>query len=170
MQWNAIEIKSQRLSIKPFAPTDANDAFGCITPTLTRYLSFDPAPTPVIFESIWRTWLPKIDAGVDFAFAIRDRKTRDFIGLAGLHRTGDAEPELGIWVREDNHGQGYGCEAVKAVAAWAAERFGPASFMYPVARENVPSRRLAEALGGTVIGERTAPKYDSVIYQIPAKI
>jgi RimJ/RimL family protein N-acetyltransferase len=168
VHWSSIEITTERLVVRPFSQTDANDAFGCITPTLTRYLSFDPAASEALFETIWRGWLPKIDAGVDFAFTIRDRETNEFLGLAGLHRTGDLEPELGIWIREDKHGHGYGLQAVQAVAQWAAETFKSSAFIYPVAKENAPSRKLAEALGGVVINERTAPKYDSVVYRIPA--
>jgi len=168
MQWRAIQITSERLVVRPFAQTDANDAFGCITLTLTRYMSFDPAPSADVFETIWRGWLPKIDAGEDFAFTIRDRATNSFLGLAGLHRTSDVEPELGIWIREDQHGHGYGFEAVQAVALWAAGTFKSSAFIYPVAKENAPSRKLAEALGGVVVSERTAPKYDSVVYRIAA--
>jgi len=168
VQWSSIDITSGRLSIRPFSATDANDAFGCITPSLTRYLSFDPAPSAAVFETIWRGWLPKIDAGEDFAFAIRDRATNGFLGLAGLHRTGDVEPELGIWIREDQHGHGYGFEAVQAVAQWAADTFKSSAFIYPVAKENASSRKLAEALGGVVVSERTAPKYDSVVYRVSA--
>jgi RimJ/RimL family protein N-acetyltransferase len=166
MQWRSTHIVSERLSIRPFGADDANDAFSCITPSLTRFLSFDPAPSPAAFETIWRGWLPKIDDGVDFTFTLRERATNAFIGLAGLHRTGDPEPELGIWVREDKHGQAYGREAVRAVAQWAAAAFEPSGFTYPVAVANRPSRRLAEALGGEVIGHRPGAKY--VVYRIPA--
>jgi RimJ/RimL family protein N-acetyltransferase len=167
MHWRSTHIESERLSRRPFSPGDANDAFHCITPALTRYLSFDPAPSLAVFETIWRGWLTKIDEGVDFAFAIRLRTTGAFIGLAGLHRTSDAEPELGIWVRADQHGNAYGREAVQAVAQWAAATFRPNGFIYPVATANGPSRRLAEALGGQVVGARTSPKYESVVYRIP---
>ena len=168
MQWRSTHILSERLSISPFSSDDAIETFDCITPTLTRYLSFDPPPSAAVFDTIWRAWLPKIDAGIDFAFTIRLRATGRFIGLAGLHRTGDPEPELGIWVREDEHGNAYGREAVRAVAHWAAERFTPSAFIYPVAIANGPSRRLVETLGGRVIGTRTSAKYESVVYRIPA--
>jgi RimJ/RimL family protein N-acetyltransferase len=170
VHWSTTGITSERLSIRPFAPSDADEAYGCITPTLTRYLSFDPAPSKAVFETIWRGWLPKIEAGVDLPFAIRHRETCKLIGLAGLHRTGHAEPELGIWVREDLQAQGYGREAVRAIASWAAASFKPHSFIYPVAKQNTPSRRLAEALGGIVVAERRATKYGSVVYRIPAAV
>ena len=38
---------------------------------------------------------------------------------------------------------------------------------YPVAIENRPSRRIAEKLGGTIIGRYRTLKYDGVIYAVP---
>ncbi len=40
-------------------------------------------------------------------------------------------------------------------------------FLYPVAVENQPSRKLAEFLGGTIARYKTERKYESVIYHIP---
>ena len=58
-------------------------------------------------------------------------------------------------------------------AAWAAGRFRPAGFVYPVVTENVASRRLAESLGGTLVGTAVLRKpsgvtLDEVVYRIPA--
>ena len=39
--------------------------------------------------------------------------------------------------------------------------------MYPVAIQNIASRRIAEILHGEIIGNRTNPKYDSFVYRIP---
>ena len=169
MTWSDTTITSQRLALRPFTAADANEAFACITPTLTRYLSFEPASTPAEFEAVWRGWLREIAAGTDFNFTLRERTSGRFTGLLGLHRARDAEPELGIWIREDVHGQGYGREAVAALAAWAAETFAPKSFSYPVAEANTASRRIAEGLGGVVVEQQQRPKYAAVIYRIPAR-
>jgi hypothetical protein len=40
------------------------------------------------------------------------------------------------------------------------------TIIYATAIQNVPSRRIAESLGGEIIGTRTSPKYDSVVYKI----
>jgi hypothetical protein len=40
-------------------------------------------------------------------------------------------------------------------------------FIYPVAIQNIASRRIAENIHGEIIGNRTNPKYDSVVYRIP---
>jgi RimJ/RimL family protein N-acetyltransferase len=89
-------------------------------------------------------------------------------GIAGLDGVDQPTPELGIWLKEAVHGRGYGLEAVRAVAEWAALNLGKKQFLYPVAVENVSSRRIAEKLNGQIIGKRTNAKYESVVYQIPA--
>jgi hypothetical protein len=45
--------------------------------------------------------------------------------------------------------------------------------IYPVAKQNLPSRRLAESLHGTIVAERNLRKssgvvLDEVVYRIPA--
>ena len=61
-------------------------------------------------------------------------------------------PELGIWLRKEAQDQGYGREMLTTVIAWAIDRFKPQGFIYPVAEENLRSRRLAEGLGGVLTG------------------
>jgi RimJ/RimL family protein N-acetyltransferase len=86
MSWSDTTITSQRLALRPFTAADADEAFACITPTLTRYLSFEPPSNPAQFEAVWRGWLQEIAAGTDFNFTLRERASGRFMGLLGLHR------------------------------------------------------------------------------------
>ncbi|MGF6726784.1 RimJ/RimL family protein N-acetyltransferase [Paraburkholderia sp. GAS41] len=162
-----IQIESERLSIRPFSADDADATFHCITPSLTRFMSWEPPASRGDFDRVWRGWLPTIAEGTDFVFAIRQRDDGSFLGLAGLHRVRNASAELGIWIREDFQKQGFGRDAVGLVATWASFALGIESFTYPVAEQNYPSRRIAESLGGVVVERRETPKYMSVIYRIP---
>lgn len=168
-----IHIESGRISIRPFSATDADETYRCITPTLTRFMAWEPPANRAAFDSVWQAWLPAIVDGSDFTFAIRQHeKDKDgtFLGLAGLHRVTGANAELGIWIREDRHGEGLGREAVSLVSQWATRALGIRRFTYPVAEANFSSRRIAESLGGVVIERRTATKYDSVVYEIPEQV
>ncbi|WP_233809389.1 GNAT family N-acetyltransferase [Paraburkholderia sp. HP33-1] len=167
---DAIRIESARLSPKPFAASDADEAFPCITTSLTRWMSWEPAPDRETFDRIWQAWLPAMAERADFVFAVRERNSGEFLGLAGLHHVKDASAVLGIWVRENRHGEGIGREAVRLVAEWASSELSIERFTYPVAEENYPSRRIAESLGGVVVERRETPKYKSVIYQIPRQL
>jgi RimJ/RimL family protein N-acetyltransferase len=91
--------------------------------------------------------------------------------MAGLHGIGGAEPEIGIWIKEAAHGAGYGREAVATTIAWACRWVGATAFTYPVAVENLPSRRLAESIGGKITGTGKLRKpsgvvLDQVVYRI----
>ena len=164
-----IHMQSTRLSLKPFSADDADAAFFCITPSLARFMSWEVPASRAAFDRTWQAWLPAMAAGEEFVFAVRQRTDGGFLGLTGLHRVTSDDPELGIWIREDRHRQGFGPEAVGMVAQWATQALGIASFLYPVAEANRPSRRLAESLGGIMVGRRTMPKFDAVIYRIPGR-
>jgi len=89
------------------------------------------------------------------------------LGLASLEDADATSPELGLWLEEGAHGQGFGREVVAAVAEWGHTALGKESFIYPVAVQNVASRRIAESLRGEIVGRRTNPKYESFVYRIP---
>ncbi|MBN3789628.1 GNAT family N-acetyltransferase [Burkholderia sp. Ac-20353] len=164
---DTIHIVSDRLSIKLFTASDAEAAFRCITPSLTRFMAWDPPADREGFDRIWQAWLPATVAGTDFVFAVRQRDSTAFLGLAGIHHVKDGCGELGIWIREDRHREGIGREAVSLIAEWASRELGIERFVYPVAEENFPSRRIAESLGGVVMERHETRKYQAVVYQIP---
>ena len=89
--------------------------------------------------------------------------------MAGLENCDTESPELGLWMKESAHGQGFGREVVAAVAEWAHKTLGKKSFIYPVAVQNTASRHIAEGFCGEIIENRTNPKYESVVYKIPWK-
>jgi RimJ/RimL family protein N-acetyltransferase len=85
----------------------------------------------------------------------------------GLVRRRDSvSPEIGLWLKESVHGQGFGREVVASLVEWGHSTLGKGSFIYPVAVQNTASKRIVESLHG-IIGNRTNPKYKSVVYRIP---
>jgi RimJ/RimL family protein N-acetyltransferase len=114
-------------------------------------------------------------AGKELSSVIRLTSTNEFIGRAGLHPADSTLLEAGIWIKESAQGRGYGREAVVGVIKWASGEFHPSGFLYPVVDENIPSRRLAEALRGEIIGIRYRHKAGDkdrklLLYRIPALI
>ena len=104
----------------------------------------------------------------DHYFVIRARTDWQCLGIAALHAMQTKHPELGIWVRADSQGKGFGKEAVTAVVRWASKELRPDYFEYPVAEQNLASGRIAVSLGGSIQEHRSRPKYKSVVYHIPA--
>jgi RimJ/RimL family protein N-acetyltransferase len=103
-----------------------------------------------------------------FSFVARKVDNEECLGMASLKDADSVWPELGLWLKETAHRQGFGQEVVAALVEWGHAFLGKGSFIYPVAVQNIASRRIAENLGGEIIGTRANPKYDSVIYRIPS--
>jgi RimJ/RimL family protein N-acetyltransferase len=172
MDLSSISLSSQRLLLKSFTGDDAREAFEAATPAIARFMSWEPASSFESFAPIWQSWIPKMQAGTDAFVAVRHKPSLEFLGAAGLHNIDADEPEAGIWIKQPQHGYGYGREAVATIVAFAAEHLDKRAVVYPVVEQNGPSRRLAESLGGTIIGARLLRKatgeHPEVVYRIPA--
>lgn len=160
-----IVILSPRLRLSQFQMTDAQEVFRCITPGIAKFMPWEPPS--------WKEYVTRCEKRVQapepdkFHFVIRRLDSRECLGMASLEDAESVSPELGLWIKESGHGQGFGREVVASLVEWGHAFLGKASFTYPVAVKNTASRRIAENLHGEIIGNRTNPKYDSVVYRIP---
>ncbi|NIE97138.1 GNAT family N-acetyltransferase [Acinetobacter sp. Tr-809] len=160
-------LQTARLDLFVFQMDDLADIYPCVTTTLTRYMAWEPAQSFTEQEKIGQQWLLAEAKNTDRHFVLRRKQDQAFIGLIGVHRMQTATPELGLWIREDYHNQGFAKEAILEVFRWASTHLSTQYFLYPVAVDNQPSRKLAEFLGGTVAAYKTERKYEAVIYHIP---
>lgn len=157
------------IALHPFGPEFADDSFARVTPTLTRFMSWEPVESIDAFEPVWRHWMNQRAEGTAAVFAVVDPVSGEFLGQVGIHNADRAVPELGVWIREDRHGRGFGRRAVAAARDWACDtRPDIVAFRYPVAEDNVASRRIAERLDGVVIDRYAGAKFPVVVYEIPA--
>src|ERR1051326_5035288 len=162
-----IVIQSSRLQLSQFQITDAEEVFACITPAITRFMRWEPPS--------WSEYLARCERRVQapepntLSFVIRRRDSNECLGMTAIEDIDRPSPELGLWIKESAHGQGFGREVVAALAAWAHKNLGKESFIYPVAVQNTASRRIAEGFQGEIIGNRTNPKYWAVGLKIPRK-
>jgi RimJ/RimL family protein N-acetyltransferase len=159
-----ISFKSPRLQLSEFEMSDSEDVYASITPALPRYMFWEPPQSLEAYKARRQAVLDSSDKS-GYSFVIRRLDTTAFLGIASLENLHDTSPEVGIWIRESEHGNGFGTEAVIALAGWASSTLKKSSFIYATAVENAPSRRIVEKLGGTIVGTRTSPKYDSVVYR-----
>jgi RimJ/RimL family protein N-acetyltransferase len=168
-------ITSERLTLRAFTAADAAETFAEANARIATYMSWNPPASEKEFKAIWQGHLANMKAGRELHLVIRHTITNEFIGRTGLNPADAALLETGVWIKESAQGRRYGREAVAAVVKWASERFHPSGFLYPVVDENTPSRRLAEALRGEVIGTRQRHKAGDqkrtlLLYRIPAPV
>ena len=89
------------------------------------------------------------DGGRAVRFAIRDRHSRELLGVVGLdscvhlHRS----CELGYWLRRDATGKGLMTEAANASVEFAFSRMAMHRIRCAAATDNFPSLRVIQRLG-----------------------
>ncbi len=167
-----VQIQSERLLLRPLLPQDAQPILQEFTAEITRYMF--PEPPAGLDESMAFIQQSRADmiAGHDLVLAITRKENGEFLGCCGLHGKDDpTRPELGIWLKQRAHGEHYGREAIQALAKWAIDHITFACLIYPVDRNNIPSRKIPESLGGTVVRERTTTTANGktlalLVYQI----
>jgi len=160
-----IVIQSPRLQLSQFQMTDAPEVFAGITPAIAKFMRWEP-PSWSEYVTRCEKREPAAEAN-QFSFVIWRLDNRECLGMASFEDADAVSPEVGLWLKESAHGQGFGREVVAALVKWGHATFGKGSFLYPVAVENTASRRIAEKLGGEIIGSRSNSKYESVVYRIP---
>jgi RimJ/RimL family protein N-acetyltransferase len=164
-------IETDRLRLVPASDEYAESIFQEFTPEITWYMA--PKPPERIEETLVfiRESRQKMEDGSSFEATILLKATGEFLGQGGLHHLERDTPELGIWIKKSAHSHAYGREAVTGLACWAFENLRVRYLIYPVDRENTPSRRIPESLGGNVEAEYRFPNQsgrvlDLLVYHI----
>jgi RimJ/RimL family protein N-acetyltransferase len=103
-------------------------------------------------------------------FVVLDRRGR-VIGTLGLRNLDylSEEGTLGIIIRADAVGQGYGTDAIRNLLAYAFEDLGLRRVLLDVAEHNIRARRCYEGIGFSQIGQHlgmgSITYVDMVIYK-----
>jgi hypothetical protein len=85
---------------------DAQEVFGCITPAIARFMPWEPPS--------WSEYVTRCEKRLQapqpnkFSFVIRRLDNRECLGMASLEDADSVSPELGLWLKESAHGQGFG--------------------------------------------------------------
>lgn len=167
-----VEISAERILLLPISEKYTREIFCNFTAEVTRYMV--PQPGGRIEETLEfiKKSLEGMEREENLQFVIVDKKSGEFLGCCGLHGHGNpATPELGIWLKSAAHGNRYGKEAIMALVQWTDGHLQYDYLTWPVDRDNIPSRKIPEALGGEIFEEALCPRQaggflDVVIYRI----
>lgn len=142
-------ICTSRLKLKPISLVYKDIIFAEFTPEITTYMY--PRPAKHISETIEfiDRSITELKSGQTLQTVIL-KKPSEFLGCAGLHNIETKTPELGIWIKKSAHGHKYGQEAMQGLKDWADKNLDYKYILYPAEKDNIPSRKVAELLGGKV--------------------
>jgi RimJ/RimL family protein N-acetyltransferase len=166
------EIRTPRLQLIPVRDKDAEDIFREFTTPISQYMIPAPAESIAGIYAFIEQTTGRRGEGGELIVAARRVEDRNFVGVIGLHALlVPRRAEIGLWLAAYAHRQGYGFEGCDALLRWATQNIELDVVEYPVDKSNLPSRKLAEKLGGRVAGERrqmaeSGRLLDEVVYEI----
>lgn len=143
-------LESDRLKLVPICMEYAHALCINFTAEITRYMW---PSAPKTQEEINQHVLLKqsqMRNGEEISMIITDKKLGEFLGYASVHQVNSKTPELGIWLKAGAQGHHYGYEAIQLLYDWAKQNLKFEHLKYPVSKDNLPSRKLAEKLGGYI--------------------
>jgi len=164
-------IETVRLLLIPISMKYNEDIFKSFTGEIATYMYPAPAKNISETEDFINNSLKELSEGSALQLVILDKNSQEFLGCAGLHHVDGRTPEMGIWLKKSAHGGGRGKEAMIAIKKWADENLDYEYLLYPVADENISSRKIPESLGGIVDKEHDdeglgGNKYHTLEYRI----
>ena len=165
--YTGVIIPAGRVLLRPISERDTWQVFENFTAEVTRYMV--PQPSDRVADTIQfiRRSLAGMARGENLQLVIIDKASGEFLGGCGLHGKGTPRtPELGIWLKVAAHGNGYGREAITALVQWAEQNLLYDYLIYPVDKDNIPSRKIPQTLGGEIFEETICPRQDGSILNI----
>lgn len=174
LKFSSTKILSERLQLVPISESYNEHIFRDFTDDITRYM-FPATPSNIEqVNSFIQASQDGMDRQTDLVLVITLNDTGEFLGVCGLHEKENPEqPELGVWLKKAAHGSHYGREAICSLVEWARNNLSLSHMAYPVDRDNTPSRKIAEYLGGVIIHEgskksMSGTMLNEVVYKILA--
>ena len=144
-------IQTDRLRLRVLGRDDAEELQHIADhPAVTGAIHFLPARFTV--SDAERLIVGKQDGRDCFIGAWRI-ETGEMTAVIGTHLHGEAEVEIGYWVRPSLHGKGFATEAVTGVLSALRRTFPHRQIVAECRRENIASWRLLEKLGFRAAGE-----------------
>ena len=144
--FNTLTIETERLLLVPISIQYAQEIFKEFTPEITTYM-FPKSPKHITeTEKSIQESIDKNTNWKNYQIAILDKITQEFLGCWGLHFKNPEAPELGIRIKKWAFGKKIGREAVAGLADRAQNNLEFKYLYYPVDKDNIPSRKIAESL------------------------
>ncbi|WP_267739816.1 GNAT family N-acetyltransferase [Myroides injenensis] len=141
--------KSKRLSFSVIKPEDIEYFATHFTPEITQYLSFDITKESALLEEYIRRSRLEVEKGTALVLVVRDIQTHEFLGSCALNDINCESVEIGLWLKKQAQGKGYGTEIVNTLIDICKTELFTRYIIYSVEKDNLKSIAVANNLNFT---------------------
>lgn len=153
MDLSNINLVTERLRLASIRREDTQTLFREFTPEIAQYMLPAPAKNLEEKQVFVQRNIDRSQEGKELVCGIYDKETGELFGRGGIWNIDTKTPELGIWIKKNAHGNHFATEACLKFKQWAEENLTYDYLKYPVDKRNIPSRKIAESLGGVIEDE-----------------
>jgi [ribosomal protein S5]-alanine N-acetyltransferase len=159
-------IITERLRLQPVSEKFKQVICKEFTAAITRYMPFSPSGDIKDPEAFIADANQQFTDMQSMHLCILEKESSEFLGMCGLHHINTTAIEIGLWLKLSAQQMGYGTETVKALVAFAEKKFAAESLIYPVDKNNIPSRKIPEKIGFVVFSKYQKKKDDTTTLDI----
>lgn len=138
-----LRLKTDRLVIQPYSTSYLEDYYKEFTDEITKYQYPDRFPDMETANQVVSGFVADMERG-DMLELVILAQDGEFLGSLEVFGLQEKTPEIGLWLKKNAQGAGYGYEALKAVIEYLNETKKYPYYIYEVDVRNTPSIRLAE--------------------------
>lgn len=150
MELKDVVIETARVLLRPIEIKYASEIFDSFTDEITLYMYPKPSENIGGVIDFIMSSIKSMEEGSNLQFVIIEKTSTEFLGCCGLHNIGKKDPELGVWIRKNRHGNKYGLEAITSMIHWARNNIQFEYLRYPVDKRNYASRKIPIQNGGVI--------------------
>ncbi|MBN2795197.1 MAG: GNAT family N-acetyltransferase [Clostridia bacterium] len=150
MDLSQLTLTTERLFLRAISEEDIEPVFKNFTKDIATYMGPQPSEDISGVYTFVKSSLTGLKEGTNLQMVILRKETEEFLGCVGLHDL-NQDPELGLWLKKEAHGNGYGLEAISSVIQWARASIAFDHLKYPVDQRNAPSKRIPEYFNGKIV-------------------
>ncbi|ACK74111.1 conserved hypothetical protein (plasmid) [Gloeothece citriformis PCC 7424] len=148
-----LSLESKRLILQPISILYIEDVFREFTSEITTFMYPKPPQNLRETEKIIKDMIQQRENQTEIVLVILKKDNLEFLGIGEVGAINTDAPHLGIWLKQSAHGNGFGKEAVNQLKNWADKNLKYNYLSYPVDKRNIPSRKIAESIGGKIFRE-----------------
>lgn len=141
--YKQVEINTPRLIIKPFNQKYLNDFYKCFDDEVTKYQYPDSFKSLEAATESCSNFIKMMEQGSMLEMNILS-KEEEFIGGIQVFDIDKDTPEVGLWLRKEAFGLGYGYEALKATLEFVSSQKAYKYFIYEADVRNEASLHLVK--------------------------
>lgn len=141
-----ITIITEHLTLQPVKESYLDDIIEHFTKEVTQYMPFNPEGEREDIINFIEVSQKTLLQNTDLVMTVLD-STGTFIGCCGIHNITKESIEVGLWLKKNAQGKGFGTEIVTALIEFLENNFTFEYILYPVDEKNIASKRIPEKLG-----------------------